>query len=275
MKITKMMKENIKVVFGIVIGLSLGSVGVFASSVIASKDVSYENTLSNVANVQEAIEELYTLTKENEPNGHIIVENGVRYTGASPNNYVSFNGELWRIIGIFDGKIKIIKNESIGSKVWNSEQKNDWESSSLYQYLNTTYTGGWNTSDVTVAQLYEYEKTVPAKGSTTTSVVGYIGLMSASDYGYASSRCYTGTQTLSNYQNCISTNWLKGLEEWMLTTYSTGELDVFYVIAGGYVGGRGTVTATRLVRPSLYLKANVRISGGAGTSVNPYLLEMN
>ena len=47
-----------------------------------------------------------------------------RYIGANPNNYVKFNDELWRIIGVFDtddgtGKLekrlKIIRNGSIGA----------------------------------------------------------------------------------------------------------------------------------------------------------------
>ena len=47
-----------------------------------------------------------------------------RYIGANPNNYVKFNDELWRIIGVFgvdDGtgkiekRMKIIRNESIGN----------------------------------------------------------------------------------------------------------------------------------------------------------------
>ncbi len=50
---------------------------------------------------------------------------GIRYIGKNPNNYVQFNGELWRIIGVMkdienaDGtkedKVKLIRSESIGS----------------------------------------------------------------------------------------------------------------------------------------------------------------
>ena len=47
----------------------------------------------------------------------------MRYVGASPKNYVTFNNELWRIIGIFnvsngtttEPRIKLIGNESIGN----------------------------------------------------------------------------------------------------------------------------------------------------------------
>ena len=53
-----------------------------------------------------------------------------RYIGANPNNYVKFNDELWRIIGVFDtddgtGKVekrmKIIRNESIGDYAWDNK----------------------------------------------------------------------------------------------------------------------------------------------------------
>ena len=58
-----------------------------------------------------------------------------RYIGADPNNYVTFNNETWRIIGVFtvdDGtgkmeeRLKIIKDESMAT-VWNSSYNNNWE----------------------------------------------------------------------------------------------------------------------------------------------------
>lgn len=41
-----------------------------------------------------------------------------RYIGSSPNNYITYNDEVWRIIGVFDGRIKIIKDTSIVSMSW-------------------------------------------------------------------------------------------------------------------------------------------------------------
>ena len=78
----------------------------------------------------------------------------IRYYGASPNNYIYFNCEtypdtnceLWRIIGVFDGKIKIIRNESIGNYSWDNKDtstgaedkwgKNDWSTARLMKLLN-------------------------------------------------------------------------------------------------------------------------------------------
>ena len=79
----------------------------------------------------------------------------IRYYGASPNNYIYFNCsdysnqtsstcETWRIIGVFDGKLKLIRNESIGS--WDNKNtstgaesangKNDWTTARLMKLLN-------------------------------------------------------------------------------------------------------------------------------------------
>ena len=84
-------------------------------------------------------------------------EGNVRYMGSNPNNYVSFNGELWRIIGVFDvastyggateKRLKIIRNESIGNYSWDNKASgtgssdssygsNDWTDSALMEVLN-------------------------------------------------------------------------------------------------------------------------------------------
>ena len=53
-----------------------------------------------------------------------------RYIGNNPNNYVIFNDEVWRIIGVFpvvnakgetENRIKIIRNESIGWYSWDNK----------------------------------------------------------------------------------------------------------------------------------------------------------
>ena len=77
-------------------------------------------------------------------------DNNLRYIGANPNNYVSFNNELWRIIGVFnnidDGtgtketRLKIIRSEPIGNYSWDYDSTgsyyNDWTSSQLKDLLN-------------------------------------------------------------------------------------------------------------------------------------------
>ena len=95
----------------------------------------------------------------------------IRYYGANPNNYVTFNGESagWRIIGVFDTedekgnvskRIKLIRATSIGSYAYDNKPSgtgtstsnngsNDWTDARLMMLLNPGYE---NTSS-----LYAYE----------------------------------------------------------------------------------------------------------------------
>ena len=75
---------------------------------------------------------LYTITHPADSTLQIGATESIteyRYRGASPKNYVTFNNEIWRIIGVFptdDGtgkiknRIKIIKDQSIGNKYWDN-----------------------------------------------------------------------------------------------------------------------------------------------------------
>lgn len=70
-----------------------------------------------------------------------------RYIGPNPNNWLKFNNENWRIIGIFTVEtasgskkqlLKIIRNDSIGSLPYNSTD-NDWTYSTLHTILEENY----------------------------------------------------------------------------------------------------------------------------------------
>ena len=73
-----------------------------------------------------------------------------RYIGSTPNNYITFNDETWRIIGVFDGRIKIIRQDSLGDMYWDykksgvgsstsSSGSNDWSDSQLMYMLNSNW----------------------------------------------------------------------------------------------------------------------------------------
>ena len=86
----------------------------------------------------------------------------IRYYGASPNNYIYFNCEtypdtnceLWRIIGVFDGKLKLIRGNQIGRLAWDQDKNddsskttydNDWSTATLQKLLNGSYYNGSGT----------------------------------------------------------------------------------------------------------------------------------
>ena len=72
---------------------------------------------------------LYTITHPKDTTLQIGNDKDIteyRYRGANPKNYVKFNNETWRILGVFptddgtgkiENRIKLIKDQSIGNKV--------------------------------------------------------------------------------------------------------------------------------------------------------------
>ena len=116
-----------------------------------------------------------------------------RYRGgdSTVNNYVTFNNEVWRIIGIIpteaingnvENRIKIIRDESIGNMYWNTTKDtttsswNNWVTGTLNTYLNNDYyntlssdaqnmigtakyyLGGYNDSNITSDVMWQYER---------------------------------------------------------------------------------------------------------------------
>ena len=142
----------------------------------------------------------------------------------------------------------------------------------------------------TPVDMYSYErKTKNTKsnefyyGSNPNSFIGKIGVMYASDYGYASSNCETKKlydENSSNYdiRACNDTNWLYNIKnaEWLLDQNPDRGLGVnfYYTNQNGYIENFGGMFPTHNfhVRPVLYLKSNIKITGGDGTSANPYTL---
>ena len=254
---------------------------------------------------------LYTITHPADSTLQIGATESIteyRYRGASPKNYVTFNNEVWRIIGVFptddgtgkiENRIKIIKDQSIGDKVWDTGEINNWaRPATLNTELNTTYLnsldstaqnmigntkfylGGYRIYDIQKDVMYQYERKIKNttsnefyNGTNPNNWVGKLSLMYASDYGYAASDACA--QTLVNYANatCKNNNWLfKGIDEWILPQSASGRAIAFFVDSGG-IDGEGIVSDFQLaVRPVLYLISSVEITGGNGTSSSPYTL---
>ena len=273
-----------------------------------------------------------------------------RYIGANVNNYVKFNNDLYRIIGVFDENshgvtgqylVKLIMASPLSGNGWGAYNtnntsgtyagyNNDWTGKAtgikanlnilLNEYFinktNTSSTYGscsnwtyfydsYRTNDCTdivgygidpkcsgyienaTWYLYGSDKdqskqnwylcerggnscTTSGPNQGDTSVTSKMGLMYLSDYLYASgyySNADTTTQGDSYYGN---KNWLYKCNEWTQTPYASGATHVW-----GVNFGRTNYTAygARRWRPSLYLKSDIKISGGFGTYNNPYILE--
>lgn len=84
-------------------------------------------------------------------------DGGIRYFGAAPSNYIKFNCttypetecETWRIIGVFDNKVKLIKNSLLGNFSWDyadGAYSNNWTTATLKVLLNEPYLDNLDTT---------------------------------------------------------------------------------------------------------------------------------
>ena len=229
-------------------------------------------------------------------------DNSYRYSGANPNNYVCFGAtgadcqneeNQYRIIGVFDGQVKLIKATSYGDYVWDSGSSNTWDETTkpdIYTTLNTTYyntlesewqnlisestwqVGGMALSATNTAkQYYDVEVGTGQSGYVETMK---IGLMYVSDYGYGAS--FEKWTTALYEDNYGTDNWLYlGDYEWLLSRYASNTSNAFYLSSndGGSVR-YGYVSTALAVRPSFYLTSTATISSGTGTSSDPFILNL-
>ena len=265
-------------------------------------------------------------------------DQNIRYYGSDPNNYVSFNNELWRIIGVFGNNVKLVRSEKLGDLSWDSSESsvnggygvNEWSQADLQNYLNKMYYGGtsvtcyngksnktttcptntidetaktlidnhiWNTGAIeyntrtdTVA-FYKDERgnqtgKICSSGNNcndtverTTTWPGYIGLPYPTDYAYASSEniCETNMvkQDSSNAYICKNNNWMfKNIWYWTLSPSASSGISrfVWLVHSDGDVRYSNAANGGA-VFPAIYLKSNILIESGKGTSSNPYILK--
>ena len=99
--------------------------------------------------------------------------------------------------------------------------------------------------------------------------VGKIGLIYSSDYGYAGGATCSALTTTT----CAATNWLIPTSGtyWTISPNASSSESAWVVYSSGNAGSP-TVSDTNSIRPSVYLKPSVKITGGDGTEDNPYRL---
>ena len=279
-------------------------------------------------------------------------DENMRYYGSNPNNYVRFNNELWRIIGVFGNNVKLVRSEKLGDLSWDSSESNvngglginqwgestyedgsSYEGADLKVYLNKMYYGGdttmtcysgseeittcpkdskgkfltidetsknlidnhtWNVGAAEFSKIkdtlefYQAERgTKTGKVCTsgtycndliirTTEWTGYIGLPYATDWAYASENdiCETNMQSQkSEVYVCKNNNWMNRKDyTWYITPFDNAR-DAWRIGEDGIAYNRFARVA-HAVAPSIYLKSNVIIESGNGSSTNPYILKL-
>ena len=205
------------------------------------------------------------------------VDGNYRFKGTSNNvnNYITFEGDLFRIIGAFnvatslngtpEWRYKIIRVNSLGTI--NINRQIPYQNTPMYTALSQTkyalsnyvdnavwYVG---TSDTTndLTNGYNQEK--------RSTFVGKIGALSASDYAYAS---LDGNG--KNYISNVGQNWMYATnDEWMMTSHVNNY--VKYLQNQQTISNYGSYNMN--YRPVVYLKSNILITGGSGTLTDPYV----
>ena len=243
-------------------------------------------------------------------------DNNYRYVGANPNNYICLGSDattcpddnLFRIIGVFGDKVKVIKDKSVVKMHWDTSTYNTWSISSLNTYLNGTYltsigtlsdkidvatwkVGGntWDNISVSTAkEVYDYEIKNPSTTASTgeTEYSAKIGLMYVSDYMFAVLQdnwtlvAYNSNDATKDYRAVKAENWLYlGSDEYTITRSSKYSFEVFAIYSSGEVYSYSVSCDSgeplpcsvyaKYARPSFYLISSVEYSGGTGTSSDP------
>ena len=209
------------------------------------------------------------------------------------NAEICSSDNLYRIIGVFEDQVKLIKNTSLVNYPWSgssSNQSNRWNISTLNtEILNGTYlnelgttwsdmieTTSWKvggTAYSTTSTVKQYYTTELGSSSSSTKYSEKIVLMYINEYGYATSPTYWTTE-LYNYEPSISSNWLHlGSYEWTISRSSNYTGNAVYVSDTGKVS-YSDVNNNYATRPTFYLKSNVILTDGTGTSTDPYRLSV-
>ena len=274
-------------------------------------------------------------------------ENVYTYRGANPNNYVTFNGEQWRIISVntADNTIKIMRNSVLvrtsydekSNRTTSSNQYCNYSStlgcniygstsslynqagtskismlarevggtayslpaneSSLSTYLNGEYYDRLSSASRDMVKedaLYKSGVLQLQSGQTTSTDIsqvsavkwkGKVGLIDATEYVRAStnSSC-TGAYAYYNISSsgCRGdgeSNWMffNGSDYWTMSPSSGNtSYGVWLVYSHGMLYSNGSNSAGNSygVRPVVTLSSAVKITGGNGSSSQPYQLTL-
>ena len=289
---------------GFFIGLILFTVvGVSAATYFPSNQTTYNNgtTGMNATNVQTAIDELYNTCFPPTLGDQILEKTDLEkdpyecryfFTGANPNNYITFNGENagWRIISVeCDGTIKIMRNESIGNMVYDS-YNGYWDyPASLNTYLNETYYNNLNQISKSQIEIFEWnigrisnvinnDLQSQIKNENSSKYSANIGLITPSEYLRTNSnilQCGTMQLDNSNYNICRNTNWILNNSNFWTITPSSADSESVYLVTGEPSSNNLNLSnknRQRAVIPTLYLSANLVLSGN-GSQSNPYTIK--
>jgi prepilin-type N-terminal cleavage/methylation domain-containing protein len=226
------------------------------------------------------------------------------YAGSNPNNWVEFNGILWRIVKVnSDNSIKLIyegiregsgttENGAISNEPYDNSNVNNFNNSiTIKTTLQNWYDKNIDTNNKTKVLPVQwcmgavtYSTSGITKASflsdecaTKTSNTYSIGLLSGSEYLYSSidSTCLTSYKTTGDFgYTCKNQNYLyKNVYNYWTMIPDNTSTNVWTVQSVGSLGAPMTASSSNHIRPVITLKNDVYIDRGNGSIDTPYVLK--
>ena len=213
------------------------------------------------------------------------VAGAYRYSGASVNNYVQYNGKKWRILGAYGDYLKIINSDGTGTATaYDTNTTNistTFDGSTLAEYLNKNSSGGYYYAMGSTAKNmiqsgtwrigqcnYADSHADAYSNSGNATMTANVGTMALYEYLYAADSSCDSTAGNSYAQGCAAKDWLKpSTDTWTLSRSTKAN-------AIKVVSGTSSVAVTNQIQimPAVYLKSTVKICSGSGTSGSPWII---
>lgn len=236
----------------------------------------------------------------NKTNDYSSKDYGYRYQGPMVNNYIWFNNELWRIVGVFDYKIhgqngmdlvKIVRDKELLFGKLRDYKADNWVGSNTYNILNDNY---YNKTDVDNGLSYmrfsvngigsTYRNMVKKVGWTTAKTMNensvienfnietsaekaeyYIGTLTPSDFSFSS---IGDKDTNSRWTWNLAGGWMyRGHESFANNFFTYIGTNILNLSSTSASGGESST-----LRPAVFLREDVYLISGTGTQSDPYLV---
>ena len=160
-------------------------------------------------------------------------------------------------------------------------------SNSVWNIGGNSYIGSAPYSINLLTQYNRERDKITYQNSRPITWTGKVGLIYASDYGYASTyaECHNNLRVGVTYDKandkwdysnglCKTDNWLaKNSWYWILSPYSGNSGNVFYVNGDGAVRDNSASTSGSIL-PAVFLKSDILITSGTGEKDKPYKLSI-
>ena len=254
------------------------------SEEIARKDIRNQTAAEFITN-------LYT---EDNTELYYDKNKNLLYYGANPNNHIIINQEMWQIIGVYNNKLKLIKENSIGNYQYDNNLKY-YQNSKINNLLNELYyksakgtcyqdnlekecnftnTGltketisllDMQTVNNEITSIENKENFKESQITITNTFETNISLPSITDY----------INTLyCKEENTCNTSWMTKPSTLLLTLNDiNNNLYTMSITEDGSIKIDNDATTNVEVRPVIVLKEENYIIKGNGTQDTPYILK--